>query len=136
MVERILTETVTESVHFDSNAADAFRVASDASLIPSWAPDFAREIRRIRDDEWQVTRGDERFNLRVIADEESGTIDFVRHVAPGVSGGARLRIAGDLDGGCVVRMTAPITGGSTAEAVATIVRSELLALRGLVDRNQ
>jgi hypothetical protein len=135
-MERVLTETVTQSVRFDSDPTDVFRVASDASLIPSWAPDFARGICRIRDDEWQVTRGGESFSLRVTADEESGTIDFIRQVAPGVSGGARLRILADSDGGCEVSMTAPVTGDSTAEAVATIVRSELVVLRALVDRDR
>jgi hypothetical protein len=128
-----LSETVTQSVEFQSDAGAVFRFASDASVLPAWAPAFAPQISRISEHVWEVVKAGETFRLRVAADEKAGTVDFIRQVAPGVVGGARLLVVPKPDGGSVLTMTVPIPEGSSEDSAAAIARSELGALRHLLD---
>jgi hypothetical protein len=69
-----------------------------------------------------------RFPLRVAVGLDAGTVDLLRAVAPGVEGGAHLRVAPRPGGGGAVDMTVPVAVDDDPAVAADTVRTELAAL--------
>ena len=65
--------------------------------------------------------------------EEAGTVDYLRQVAPGREGGAYIRAVPRPGGGSVVTMTLPLLPDvDPADTAATLAR-ELATLLSLAD---
>jgi hypothetical protein len=75
------------------------------------------------------------FALRVIVDEDAGTVDYLREIAPGVDGGACLRAVPRPGGGCVIVMTVPAAPGADPSQTASVLAGELGALAFLLEQS-
>jgi hypothetical protein len=66
--------------------------------------------------------------LLVVDARGSGTVDYLREVAPGRKGGAYLRVLPRPGHGSVVVMTVPLAPGADSAAVAANLQQELNSL--------
>jgi hypothetical protein len=70
----------TQTVSIAAASDEVFWFLADPENLPRWAVGFARSIRR-EDDTWIVTTAQGDLPVRLVSDQESGTIDF--HMTPG-----------------------------------------------------
>ena len=124
------TRTQTRSTETDADPSAVLAVLADARRLPEWAPAFADEV--VGDDRsgWRVTKDADAFEIKVITQSEAGTVDFTREVAPGIVGGAYVRVTPVLGGGSSVVITVPVVSGDP-DAVAATLDDELAALARL-----
>jgi hypothetical protein len=66
--------------------------------------------------------------------EDAGTVDYLREVAPGRESGAYLRAVPRPAGGTVIVMTLPLLPDTDPEDISTTLTAELAALAGLLAR--
>ncbi len=71
--------------------------------------------------------------MRVVTNQDAGTVDYLREIAPGRKGGAYIRALPRPGGGSVVVMTLPIVPGAQPAVIAATLRDELTALVSLVE---
>jgi hypothetical protein len=115
----------------DVQAGQLVSVLADPALLPQWAPSFADQVTGDSGVGWQVTKDGRQFTLRVVANREAKTVDYLREVAPGREGGAFIRVVPRPGGGSVVIMTLPLLPETdSADTAATLAR-ELAALVAL-----
>jgi hypothetical protein len=120
--------TVTHSIESDAQSDAVQRILTDASRIPDWAPAFADRVERDDENAWQVAKNGNAFTLEVVVGPSSGTVDYLREIAPGRKGGAFLRVLARPGGGSVVVMTLPVPPGQSRDDVAALLKQELASL--------
>ena len=79
-----------------------------------------------------ASKDDQAFRLRVAADHDAGTVDYLREVAPRREGGAYLRAVPRPGGGIVIVMTVPLLPDVNPADVAATLSDELNALARLL----
>ena len=123
--------TETQSIESD---AEPLAVLADPTRIPDWAPAFADTV--VVDDQsgWLATKDGRDFTVRVVTQRDSGTVDYLREVAPGREGGAFIRVVPRPGDGSVVVMTLPLAPGAEQATITATLRDELTALMNLVGR--
>jgi hypothetical protein len=124
------SRTQTRSLESAADPAAVLDLLADARRLPEWAPAFADEVVGDQSGGWKVTKDDDAFEIRVVAQQEAGTVDYLREIAPGVVGGAYLRVNPVIGGGSVVVITVPIAPDG-AEAAAATLDEELATLTRL-----
>lgn len=129
MVERTVTRTIEGSIEREL----IFALLKDPARIPEWAPAFADKVLPFGNDSWKVLKLGELFSLTVVIEPRSWTVDYLRTVAPGVQGGAFIRLLPRPGGGTVVTMTLPIPSASDATKVSKVLETELAALLALAE---
>jgi hypothetical protein len=120
--------TITQSIETETEPETIFDLLADPRNIPKWAPLFADEVSGDGKRGWLVTKDGKSFVLHVASSPSSGTVDYLREIAPGRVGGAYIRVLPRPGTGSTIVMTLPITPGITEEKVATILRGELAQL--------
>jgi len=118
MVERTITRTIEGSTEREI----IFALLKDPARIPEWAPAFADEVLPSENNSWKVLKLGETFSLTVVIEPRSWTVDYLRTVAPGLQGGAFIRLLPRPGGGTVVTMTLPIPSASDANQVGKFWR--------------
>lgn len=124
--------TVTRVIESDTTPSLIYSKLTDASLIPQWAPVFADRVEHAQGNSFRVTKGNDTFNLDILLNESSLTVDYLRSMADGQRGGAYIRVMPRPLGGSVVTMTVPVAPNTTPAEVATVLEQELQALLKLV----
>lgn len=81
------TRTETQSIESDGSVATVVAFLAGAGHIPLWAPAFADLVSRAEPSGWRATKDGRDFELRVVVDQDTGTVDYLRAVAPGREGG-------------------------------------------------
>jgi hypothetical protein len=124
--------TRTGGIEIAAEPAAVARFLADARNLPRWAPGFADEVEGSPESGWQITKEGRRFAIRVAVNEECGTVDYIREIAPGREGGACLRAIARIGGGSVLVMTLPVLPGIDPADTAEILRIELETVRDLL----
>jgi hypothetical protein len=124
--------TVTRTIEADLEPDVILAVLMEPKLLPQWAPAFADEVEKTTFDMWQITKNGSTFAMQMVAGASSGTVDYLREVAPGKRGGAYMRVLPRPAGGSVVIMTIPVTGNADEQNVAAVLVGELRSLIDLV----
>lgn len=127
------SRTATQSIEGDVDPLAVLEVLTDPTRIPEWAPDFADTVAGGDQFGWRATKDGRDFTVRVVAQRDAGTVDYLREVAPGREGGAFLRVVPRPGGGSVVVITLPLAPGAEQSTITATLRDELNALIGLVD---
>jgi hypothetical protein len=122
----------TQGIETDAEPAAVVAVIADGTRIPEWAPGFADRVEGDAEHGWRVIKGDTEFAVDIRVNHEVGTVDYVREIGPGRTGGASLRAVPRLGGGTVIVVTLPVLPGAAPEDVAAILTEELETLAGLV----
>lgn len=130
---RSRARTVTGAIEAPLSAADVMAVLADASRLPSWAPGFADHVDGDTRAGWQVSKDGHRFALQVRVNDEAGTVDYLREVAPGHYGGAYLRTTPRPGNGSVTTMTMPVPADEDPLRSAAVLDAELGNLARLLD---
>jgi uncharacterized protein YndB with AHSA1/START domain len=125
--------TATGAVECAASPDVVFDYLADPRHLTEWAPGFAQAVTRGPGPDWTVPRDGEEFAVRVPARRESGTVDFLREVAPGRWGGAFLRVHTRPGRGSVVVMTLGFQPGVDPADTARILQDELAAIAAAVD---
>jgi hypothetical protein len=82
---------------------------------------------------WRAFKDDREFTLRVVVNQEAGTVDYLRQISPGREGGAYIRAFPRPGGGSVIVMTLPLSPGvEDVDAIETLEK-ELAALAMLLE---
>jgi hypothetical protein len=81
----------TQTISLAAGVEEVFAFLADPENLPHWAVGFARGIRRDVDG-WVVQTSQGEVALRVVADAETGTIDFHLRPAPDVEAVAYTRV--------------------------------------------
>ena len=125
----------TETQSIESHAAPEAILAllADPRRIPEWAPAFVDAVTAEGQSGWRATKGGRDFTLRVVTNQDAGTIDYLREIAPGRQAGAYMRALPRPGGGSVVIMTLPLPPDGERSALAATLRGELNALVSLVE---
>jgi len=124
--------TVTGTVESDASPDSVVEFLADPRNIPQWAPAFADKVESDAREGWEITKNGSSFSLQVSVQRPSRTVDYLREVAPGIRGGAYLRVLPRPGGGSVIVLTLPVPAGSDRSAVATVLNQELEALAALM----
>ena len=106
-------------------------ISKDARNLPRWAPAFADAVEAEASgapDRWQVEKDGKAFSIQAVVQEAARTVDYLREVRPGITGGAYLRVLPRLGGGSVVVMTVPVPAGGMVEETQALLSKELQAL--------
>ena len=128
------TRTETQSIESEAAVAAVLTVLVDATRIPEWAPAFADSVSADTVSGWRATKDGRDFALRVAVNQDAGTVDYLRELAPGQDGGAYIRVIPRPKGGSVIVMTLPLLPDvNQADTAATLDR-ELTALVSLVEQ--
>jgi hypothetical protein len=126
-------QTVTRAIESNTTPSLIYAKLANASLIPRWAPVFADKVEHAQGNSFRVTKGNDTFNLDVLLNESSLTVDYLRDMADGKRGGAYIRVVPMPLGGSVVTMTVPVAPSTTPAEVATVLEQELQALLKLIE---
>lgn len=128
---RGLRRTETQSAETGAAVTSVVALLADPTQIPRWAPAFADSASGSAGAGWVAVKDGREFALRVAVNQEAGTVDYLREVAPGREGGAYLRAVPRPGGGSVVIMTLPLLPGVDPAVTATTLSQELTALVSL-----
>ena len=122
-------QTQTRSIESAAPPAAILELLADARRLPEWAPGFADAVAGDEGQGWTVTKDSDAFEIRVVVQHEARTVDYLREVAPGLVGGAYLRVTPLMGGGSSVVITVPVIGDP--DAVAATLDEELLTITRL-----
>jgi hypothetical protein len=125
--------TETQSIDADAQPDAVLSILADPSRIPSWAPAFADMITGDANQGWVAVKDGKTFRLRVVMSQASGTVDYLREIAPGREGGAYVRVLPHPASGSVIVMTLPLAPGGDRTILAATLKEELVRLVGLLD---
>lgn len=126
----------TQSISIDASVECVFDLVSDPTMLPRWAPAFARTI-RADGDTWLVDGARGRARIRVRSSREHGTVDFLVAGAPAAAGaGAFSRVIANGRGAEYVftRFLADATSAADLEDERAVVAVELQTVRALCER--
>ncbi len=126
--------TETQSVESEATVAAIVALLGDPTTIPRWAPAFADSVSGDARSGWQATKDGRSFAVRVAVNQDAGSVDYLREVAPGREGGAYIRAVPRPGGGGVITMTLPLLPSVDPADTATTLTEELTALVALVER--
>lgn len=129
------SETVTRMIESDGEPEIIYGKLTDVSLIPQWAPVFADRADSASETTFRVTKGDEVFDMELLANEQALTVDYLRGMGDGRRGGACIRVMPRPLGGSVVAMTVPVGPNVTPDQVAAVLEQELATLIKLASGN-
>jgi uncharacterized protein YndB with AHSA1/START domain len=87
----------TVTAVLDAPRDRVFRYLSDVENLPSWATEFARELRR-EGDRWIITNNLGEFLFEIRADEDSGVVDMYAGPSADQLGIFPARVVGLPDG--------------------------------------
>jgi hypothetical protein len=121
-------QTVTRAIESDFDPKRVYLTLTDAYLIPRWAPIFADEVEHAQGTIFRVIKGSDVFDLEVLANESTLTVDYLRDIPNGKRGGAYIRVMPKPLGGSVVAMTIPVGSNATPTEVGKVLEEELEAL--------
>jgi hypothetical protein len=121
-------QTVTRATESSSDPAEVFRFLSEAKNIPRWAPVFADAVESVGGSRYRVTKNGEAFEIELVANHATGTVDYLREMAGGKRGGAYIRVTPRPMGGSSITMTVPIAPNASAADVARVLEQELADL--------
>jgi hypothetical protein len=124
--------TVTGARETAADTVPVLDVLADAHNLSRWAPGFADEVTHLAGERWAVRKGADHFEIRVVVQKGSGTVDYLREVTPDVWLGAFLRVTPRPGDGSVITMTLPIVPDADAITTAQVLDSELTTLTELV----
>lgn len=130
------SRTDTQSIESEVEPALVVALLTDPRRLPEWAPAFADAVEAGSGTGWRVRKDGREFALRVALNEDAGTVDYLREVAPGREGGAYLRVIARPGGGSVIVMTVPRASGADSAAASSTLLEELGALSRLVAAEQ
>jgi hypothetical protein len=118
-------KTKTHARETDLAPDPIFEILCDPRHIPRWAGAFADGVVEGEHGTWIASKESRAFTVRVAANREARTVDYLRELSPGREGGAYIRVLPRAGGGSVVVMTVPVppTGGSAS--VEATLRNEL-----------
>jgi hypothetical protein len=122
----------TQAIELDVEPTAVVSLLADGARIPEWAPGFADRVAPQANSRWLATRGDNEFDIDIVVNVEAGTVDYVREISPGLSGGLRSRAVPRLGGGTVIAVTLPVLPGAEPDDVAAVLTEELATLAGLI----
>lgn len=125
--------TETQSIETDAPVEAVVAVLADPTRLPRWAPAFADQVRTDGTSGWRATKDGRDFALRVANNEEAGTVDYLRQVAPAKEGGAYIRAVPRPGGGSVVTMTLPLLPDVDPPDTAAALSRELVTLTSLAE---
>ncbi len=125
--------TATRSIESAAAVASVGGLLADPTHIPRWAPAFADSISGDTVSGRRVSKAGRVFSLRVVVNHDSGTVDYLREVAPGREGGAYIRVTPRPGGGSVIVMTLPFLPDVDPADTATTLARELIALVSLIE---
>jgi hypothetical protein len=125
-------QTVTRAIESSVEPRLLYVKLANALLIPQWAPVFAEKVEHVHGTTFRVTKGSDVFDLELIANDSSLTVDYLRDMAGGKRGGAYIRVMPLPSRGSVVSMTVPVGPNAKPDQVATVLQQELEALIKLV----
>jgi hypothetical protein len=126
--------TETQSVETGAVPEVVLALLADPRRIHDWAPAFADTVSEDAQSGWRATKDGRDFALRVPVNEDAGTVDYLREVAPGREGGAYLRVVPRPCGGTVIVMTLPLLPDTDPADIAATLTAELAALACLFTR--
>jgi len=126
--------TETQSVESEATVVAVVALLGDPTTIPRWAPAFADSVSGDSRSGWQAAKDGRNFAVRVAVNQDAGSVDYVREVAPGREGGAYIRAVPRPGGGSVITMTLPLLPSVDPADTATTLTEELTALVALVER--
>ncbi len=129
----VAARSETQSIESDAGPEAIWALLADPGHIPDWAPAFADAVTGDDQSGWRAMKGGQEFALRVVTNQDAGTVDYLRAIAPGREGGAYIRALPRPGGGSVVVMTLPIVPGAEPAVIAATLRDELTALVSLVE---
>lgn len=124
--------TQTQSAETGAAPEAVLALLADPRRIHDWAPAFADAVSGDAQSGWRVTKDGRDFALRVLVNQDAGTVDYLREVAPGREGGAYLRAVPRPGGGSVIVMTLPLLPDTDPADTAVTLTAELAALTGLL----
>jgi hypothetical protein len=125
-------QTVTRAVECEHEAGEVYKVLSDATNLPKWAPVFADAVEHLGERRYRVTKAGASFEVEVSLQENAGTVDFLRPMGQGRRGGAYMRVAPRPLSGSTITMTVPIGPNGNPAETAKILEKELATLIQLV----
>lgn len=126
--------SVTRSLETSAPPDAILSVLRDIRRLPDWAPGFAERVMETNDGNWLVIKGERQFVVAVLVHEKSGTIDYVRELSSGRTGGAYFRVLPGPVAGSIIIATLPVPLGSTEVDAISIADSELEGLVRLVPK--
>ena len=129
-----VTRTVTQTIESDLTVETVVGLLANPTHIPEWATAFADSVSGDTGSGWRVTKDGQTFALRVSTNDEAGTVDYLRQVAPGSEGGGYIRVIPRPRGGSVVVITVPLLPGVDPAEVAATLDRELEVLVSLGER--
>ena len=127
--------TVTRSIESDVAPGVILSILMDPQMLPKWAPAFADMAEKDEKIGWRVTKDGRVFTLEIVVSRQSGTVDYLREIAPGKKGGAYVRVLPRPNGGSVVVMTLPVPQSTEIERVNALLSQELETLVRLGESN-
>ena len=77
------SRTDTQSIESEVEPALVVALLTDPRRLPEWAPAFADAVEAGSGTGWRVRKDGREFALRVALNEDAGTVDYLRDVAPG-----------------------------------------------------
>jgi hypothetical protein len=125
-------QTVTRAIESNVEPRLLYVKLANALLIPQWAPVFAEKVEHVHGTAFRVTKDSDVFDLELIANDSSLTVDYLRDMAGGKRGGAYIRVMPLPSRGSVVSMTVPVGPNAKPAQVAAVLQQELEALIKLV----
>ena len=124
----------TKTMSIEAEPDRVFQFLADPTQLPRWAVGFAKAVRQegVR---WVVTTGTGEVAMRVRAEPESGVVDFVMTLAPGVEVVASSRVLARGSGAEYVftQMQPPGMSDEAFARSAAAVAHELTVLKALLE---
>jgi hypothetical protein len=108
-------------------------IVGDAERLPEWAPKFAQAVRP-EGDTWIIDMGGgTEVAVRMLVNEELGTIDIVRPADPAL--GARMRVLPNAGGSAFVFTITfpPGTPDAAIDGQMAVIEEELETVRALAE---
>lgn len=127
--------TDTQTITISSPVKDVHSYVADPENLPRWAIRFAKSVAAQEDGRWLVESTAGPVMMRVDADAQHGTVDFVMEPEPGVEAVAHSRVVANGDGAEFI-FTQFQPPGMPDEAFARQVESvqhEFAALKALLE---
>ncbi len=111
------SQTVTRAAESHLEPVELYKVLTDVSNIPKWAPVFADTVERIDETHFRVTKKGDTFNVEVLLHPSAGAVDYIREMPNNKRGGAYIRVTPRPRGGSSITMTVPIGPGASESDV-------------------
>jgi uncharacterized protein YndB with AHSA1/START domain len=119
-------DSVTLSISIAAPPQAVLDILGDPLQLPTWAPGFAKSVRR-DGDQWIVGNGDREITRHIPVSREVGTVDFLAE--SGAAHGLFTRVVGNGDGS---ELTFTFVGDGSDEQRA-ILAGELATLKTMCE---